>query len=299
MPRIDQAIHLGEFVEQSRSQLKPPVSNRLLFSGEHLKVMIVGGPNERDDFHVESGEELFYQISGSMDLDVMQGGKRTRLPIGQGDLFVLPALVPHSPQRYANTIGLVIERARSPDELDELRWYWPATNSLLYHERFHCTDLGSQIKAVIERFMATDLAKALRDPVDSELPPPMPAEPVIHTPPPSALADLISASSAAAPLVDSEFVVEVYKGHAAANSPVPLRHVPGQEVFLMQLSGASVVSGNSGSEPIALGAEHVCLLSGGVATSGEARQVTLSGADSAMLAVYTKRVLGHGHPGDL
>jgi 3-hydroxyanthranilate 3,4-dioxygenase len=36
-------------------------------------------------------------------------------------LFLLPGRIAHSPQRKADTIGLVIERERSDDEKDGLR----------------------------------------------------------------------------------------------------------------------------------------------------------------------------------
>jgi 3-hydroxyanthranilate 3,4-dioxygenase len=85
--------------------LKPPVSNKILFDGEQIKVMVVGGPNNRKDFHVEKGEELFYMLVGDMDLDIMENGERKRIHIAEGHFFLLPSCVPHSPQRYANTIG--------------------------------------------------------------------------------------------------------------------------------------------------------------------------------------------------
>ena len=148
--------NLRDYVDSIRDTLKPPVSNKLLYSGEHLKVMIVAGPNQRNDFHVELGEELFYMLIGDMDLDIMENGQRKRIHIAEGTFFLLPACVPHSPQRYPDTIGVVVERERLVNELDCLRWYVPNTPSgeVLYEEVFHCTDLGTQIKAVIERFNA-------------------------------------------------------------------------------------------------------------------------------------------------
>ena len=115
--------NLVEYVDKIRPTLKPPVSNKLMYSGEQLKVMIVAGPNERNDFHVELGEELFYMLIGDMDLDIMEHGKRTRIHIAEGEFFLLPPCVPHSPQRYADTIGIVFERERLAHELDGLRWY--------------------------------------------------------------------------------------------------------------------------------------------------------------------------------
>jgi len=36
-------------------------------------------------------------------------------------MFLLPGRIPHSPQRVANTVGLVIERRRAASEIDGLR----------------------------------------------------------------------------------------------------------------------------------------------------------------------------------
>ena len=85
--------------------------------------MIVGGPNNRKDFHLEEGEELFIQLQGKMDLDILERGKVRRIPIEEGEVFLLPPRVPHSPQRYTESIGLVFERRRHPGEMDGLIWY--------------------------------------------------------------------------------------------------------------------------------------------------------------------------------
>lgn len=119
--------------------------------------MIVGGPNNRKDFHLEEGEELFIQLQGKVDLDILERGKIRRIPIEEGEVFLLPARVPHSPQRYAESIGLVFERRRRPGEMDGLIWYQPnQPGQVLYEEYFHCTDLGTQLKPIIERFFASE-----------------------------------------------------------------------------------------------------------------------------------------------
>jgi 3-hydroxyanthranilate 3,4-dioxygenase len=102
---ISKAVNIQDYVNSVRDTLKPPVSNKILFDGEQIKVMVVGGPNNRKDFHVEKGEELFYMLVGDMDLDIMENGERKRIHIAEGHFFLLPSCVPHSPQRYANTIG--------------------------------------------------------------------------------------------------------------------------------------------------------------------------------------------------
>ncbi len=95
-------------------------------------------------------------IKGDMTLNVIECGQPRSIPIREGEVFLLPPRVPHSPQREANTIGLVLERERLPQEQDGLRWYVPGTGTVLYQEWFHCTDLGVQLKPVIERFFASD-----------------------------------------------------------------------------------------------------------------------------------------------
>lgn len=64
---------------------------------------------------------MFYQLEGDMILRVLEQGQHRDVPIRQGEIFLLPARVPHSPQRFANTMGLVIERRRLESELDGLR----------------------------------------------------------------------------------------------------------------------------------------------------------------------------------
>jgi len=59
--------------------------------------MVVGGPNSREDYHIEEGEELFLMLKGSMVLDVIEIGKKRSIEIKEGEYFLLPGGVPHSP----------------------------------------------------------------------------------------------------------------------------------------------------------------------------------------------------------
>ena len=53
-----------------------------------------------------------------MDLNIMEKGRPRTINIKEGEIFLLPARIPHSPQRYADTVGIVFERKRKPGELD-------------------------------------------------------------------------------------------------------------------------------------------------------------------------------------
>jgi 3-hydroxyanthranilate 3,4-dioxygenase len=147
-------LGLAAWIEDNRSLLKPPVGNKLIWSDTEFSVMVVGGPNTRKDYHIDPGEEFFYQLQGDMVLKIIEDGTPRDIPIREGDIFLLPAGVPHSPQRFPDTVGLVIERRRNPGETDHLRWYCEACGTILYDESFHCTDLGTQLRPIIERFHA-------------------------------------------------------------------------------------------------------------------------------------------------
>ena len=98
--------------------------------------MFVGGPNVREDFHCQEGEELFWQMKGDMLLVIEEAGKQKEIPIREGEIFLLPGKIPHSPRRpVAGSIGLVIERRRVEGlEMDALRYYCADKKTLLYQK---------------------------------------------------------------------------------------------------------------------------------------------------------------------
>ena len=124
-----------QWIEENKSAFVPPVCNKLMHFGQ-LIVMFVGGGNERDDFHINEGEELFYQLKGDMLLVIEENGQQRDIPIKEGEIFLLPGKIPHSPRRFANSVGLVIERERLPEETDALRYYCKDKKTLLYQVYF-------------------------------------------------------------------------------------------------------------------------------------------------------------------
>jgi 3-hydroxyanthranilate 3,4-dioxygenase len=95
-------------------------------------------------------------IKGHMVLKIVEAGRHKDVVIREGESFILPAKIPHSPQRAADTIGLVVERERVPTEQDGLRWYInDKSTDVLYERWFHCVDLGTQLKPIIEGFFAS------------------------------------------------------------------------------------------------------------------------------------------------
>jgi 3-hydroxyanthranilate 3,4-dioxygenase len=150
-----QTLNFRDWIDKHRHLLKPPVGNKLVFHDTEFIIMVVGGPNARKDFHVDPAEEFFYQLEGEMLLRVVEDGKVRDLPMRQGEILLLPPRVPHSPQRYANSVGLVIERQRRAGELDGLQWYCEQCSQLLYEESFALTDIETQFPPVFERFFGS------------------------------------------------------------------------------------------------------------------------------------------------
>lgn len=147
-------INLNAWIEAHRHLLKPPVANKCIEQGDFI-VMIVGGPNQRTDYHIEDGPEFFYQLEGEMVLKIQRDGQAQDVPIRAGEVYYLPPRVPHSPQRMAGSIGLVIERKRLAHELDGLQWYCERCNHKLYEEYFALENIETQFGAVFDRFYSS------------------------------------------------------------------------------------------------------------------------------------------------
>lgn len=145
-------LDFQKWIEDHRHLLKPPVGNQVVYSDTDFIIMVVGGPNSRTDYHVNQGEEFFYQLEGAITLKVIDDGQPRDIPIAAGQIFLLPPNVPHSPRRPAHTVGLVIERRRQPEELDGFQWYCPACGHKLYEEFLHVSDIVAQLPPVFERF---------------------------------------------------------------------------------------------------------------------------------------------------
>lgn len=135
----------------------PPVCNKLMHGPDgQLFVMYVGGPNQRKDFHLEEGEELFYMEKGDMCLRVLEQGVFRDIVIKEGEVFLLPGRIPHSPQRHQGTVGLVVERQRTESEEDCIRYFMEGLPNVLFERWIHCTNLGTQIAPIINEYFASE-----------------------------------------------------------------------------------------------------------------------------------------------
>jgi len=155
--KIKSPFNLQKWINENRHLLKPPVGNKNLYveAGDFI-VMIVAGPNARKDYHYNETEELFFQIEGDILVKIQQNHEMVEVEIKEGEMFLLPAKIPHSPIRPAGSVGLVIERKRSPGQKDGLMWFSESANELLYEEYFHLTNIEKDFLPVFKRFYSDE-----------------------------------------------------------------------------------------------------------------------------------------------
>ncbi len=161
---IKRPFNLQQWIDENRDILKPPVGNKNLYkdAGDYI-VMIVGGPNARKDYHFNETEELFYQIEGDILVKIQEDGKAVDVPIKAGEMFLLPARVPHSPIRSAGSVGLVVERKRQDDHQDGLMWFCDNCNHKLHDTYFHLTNIEKDFLPRFREFYGSEDMRTCRN----------------------------------------------------------------------------------------------------------------------------------------
>ena len=152
MSKLVQPLNFKMWIDEHRHLLKPPVGNKVVWKDADVIVMVVGGPNSRTDYHYNETPEFFYQIEGDIVLKVIDEGIPKDIHIREGEIFVLPPKIPHSPQRGANTVGLVIEYPRPEGVKDKLQWYSEEDTSLIYEEEFTLDNIETDMPAIFDRY---------------------------------------------------------------------------------------------------------------------------------------------------
>ena len=152
---IRSPINFQKWIAENKHLLKPPVGNQVVYDGTDFMIMAVGGPNSRKDYHVDTVEEFFYQLEGDMLLKVMDEGQRVDVPIKEGEIFLLSPNIPHSPQRYEHTVGLVVEYKRAEGALDGFQWYCDECDELLYENFFVLKNIVEQLPPLFQNYWDT------------------------------------------------------------------------------------------------------------------------------------------------
>lgn len=151
------AFNFQKWIDDNRHLLKPPVGNQQIWKDADLMVTVVGGPNKRTDYHDDPVEEFFYQIKGDMVLKVFDGKEFYDVPIREGEIFLLPAHMRHSPQRpQEGSLGLVIEPARPEGALDAIEWYCFECQALVHRSELDLDSIVDDLPPVYEAFYASE-----------------------------------------------------------------------------------------------------------------------------------------------
>ncbi|MDF5758529.1 3-hydroxyanthranilate 3,4-dioxygenase [Spongiactinospora sp. TRM90649] len=154
-------IDFTKWIDEHAHLLKPPVGNKVIFEGaDDLIVMVVGGPNARTDYHVDPYEELFYQVRGNMHVNVITPDGPDTVHIREGQMWLLPRGLPHSPQRpEPGSIGFLVERVRPEGTLERFQWYCPDCSALVYEVELQVRDIVLDLPPVFEAFYADEKAR--------------------------------------------------------------------------------------------------------------------------------------------
>jgi len=153
---VKRPFNLQNWIDENRDILKPPVGNKNLYhdAGDYI-VMVVGGPNARKDYHFNQTEELFYQIEGDIEVKIQEENAAVTIPIKQGEMFLLPAQIPHSPIRPEGTVGLVIELKRKAGQKDGLIWHCDNCNHKLFESYFPLKNIEKDFLPRFKQFYSS------------------------------------------------------------------------------------------------------------------------------------------------
>jgi len=153
---VRKPFNFQEWIEEHRHLLKPPVGNKQVYEDADFIIMVVGGPNARKDYHYNESEEFFYQMEGDILVKIQEDGKSVDVPIKEGDIFLLPPKIPHSPIRAEKSVGLVIEQKRKAEDKDGLMWFCDNCNHKLYEEYFKLDSIEKDFLPVFKKFYASE-----------------------------------------------------------------------------------------------------------------------------------------------
>ncbi|MER7130279.1 3-hydroxyanthranilate 3,4-dioxygenase [Streptosporangium saharense] len=158
-------IDFTRWIDEHAHLLKPPVGNKVIFEGANdLIVMVVGGPNARTDFHVDPYEELFYQVRGNMHINVMTEDGPETVHVKEGQMWLLPPNLPHSPQRpEEGSVGFLVERIRPEGVLEKFRWYCQDCNAVVHEVELQVRDIVADLPPIFQAFYDDDRARTCDD----------------------------------------------------------------------------------------------------------------------------------------
>ncbi len=161
MTAIPPVVNFESWIAEHEHMLKPPVNNQQMWEpmGDFI-VQVVGGPNQRTDFHLDPYEEWFYQYKGSMHVNLMTDEGPQRVDIREGEMWMLPRNVYHSPQRpEEGSIGIVIERIREEGTEENFAWFCLDCGTKVHEVQLQVRDIVADLPPVFANFYASSDAE--------------------------------------------------------------------------------------------------------------------------------------------
>lgn len=149
------AFGLWQWIEDNRAAFEPPVGNKVIWDDSQFTAMVVRGPNARRDFHIDPSDEIFFMLKGAMSVETLENGRRQTCTIGEGEMYLVPAMTPHAPHRPPDTWGLVIEVKRGPAQTEALVWLCDRCDAEIHRVTMYVADIEKELKREIERFDAS------------------------------------------------------------------------------------------------------------------------------------------------
>ncbi len=141
-------FNLKQWIDENRGEWG---QRRVIWEDSDFIAFVTRGPNRRKDFHIDPGDEMFYQLEGELNLHYMQGKQHEVALLKAGEMFLLPAGVPHSPRRGDGSWTFVVERKRRPDEQDLFVWFCEGCGEKLYEMRVRFDDPSDAVKTATDK----------------------------------------------------------------------------------------------------------------------------------------------------
>jgi len=155
-------VHLMRWIEENKAAFSGPVANKEVFPESEFIYQIVRGPNARNDFHIDPGDEIFYQLKGDITVRCIEAGKLRDITVREGEVMLCRAGTPHCPIRPPDTWGLVIERKRRTDERDGLAWFCERCGAKLHETTFSVSNIEVELRQAIQTFNANETLRTCR-----------------------------------------------------------------------------------------------------------------------------------------
>ena len=144
-------FNLKLWIEENRGDWG---QRRVIWQDSDFIAFVTRGPNRRKDYHINPGDEIFYQLEGELNLHYLDHEKHDLAVLKAGELFLLPGKIPHSPRRADGSWTLVIERKRTQEEQDRFIWPCEKCGNQLFETEVRFDDPGDAVSRATQSLRA-------------------------------------------------------------------------------------------------------------------------------------------------